>query len=185
MSTKVTKATLQQRIRGLIAGTQKHTPNGSLTLGGATYTAATLVQLLKSLADALDAADAAKAIWEDALKNATDTKAKVEPVVRNYKSWVAVTYKGTPSTLADYGLAPPKAPTPLTAEQKVAAALKRTATRAARHTMSTKQKKKVKGTVPTAAPATSTTASTPIVASGPVASAPSQGTGAGAAPRNP
>jgi hypothetical protein len=164
MNTKiVTKATLQQRIRGLIAGTQKHTPDGSLTLGSATYTAPALVQLLKSLADALDAADAAKASWEDALKNASDTKAKVVPVVRNYTSWVSVTYKGTPSTLADYGVTPRKVPTPLTAEQKAAAALKRTATRAARHTMSAKQKKNVKGTVPTAAPATPTTATTPVV----------------------
>jgi hypothetical protein len=182
---KVTKATLQQRIRGLIAGAQKHTPNGSLTLGSATYTVPALVQLVKSLADALDAADAAKASWQDALKNATDTKAKVGPVVRDYQSWVAVTYRGTPSTLADYGVTPRKAPTPLTAQQKATAALKRKATRTARHTMSKKQKKNVKGAAPAATPVASTTASTPVVGPSPAASAPSQGTGAVAAPRIP
>jgi hypothetical protein len=71
-ATRVTKATWEQRIRGLVAGTQKHSPNGSLTLGGATYTATALVQLLQSLADALGAVDSAKASWQDALKNATD-----------------------------------------------------------------------------------------------------------------
>jgi hypothetical protein len=43
---------------------------------------------------------------------------------------VAVTCRVTPSTLADYGVTPRKAPTPLTAEQKATAALKRKATRA-------------------------------------------------------
>lgn len=179
-----TKATTQQRIRGLIAGSQKHPPGGSLTLGSATYTTPALVQLLKSLADALDAADSAKASWQDALKHANDIKATVTPVVRAYQAWVEVTYAGTPSTLADFGVTPRKVPAPLTAEKKAAAALKRKATRDARHTMSKKQKKSVKGTVPAAAPVTSTTASTPVAPS-PVAAAPSQGTGAAAAPRVP
>jgi hypothetical protein len=179
---RVTKTTLQQRIRGLIAGTQKHAPNGSLTLGSATYTTAALVQLLKSLADALDVADAAKASWQDALKNAHDTNAKVGPVVRDYQAWVAVTFGGTPSMLADYGVTPRKVRAPLTAEKKASAALKRKATRAARHTMSKKQKKDVKGTVPTTAPIAPSTASPPV-AQGPAASAPSQGTTGAAAPR--
>ncbi len=138
--TKVTKATLSQRIRGLIAGTQKHAPNGSLTLGSATYTAATLVQTLKSLADALDAADSAKASWKDALKNLTDARAKVGPFVGDYQSWVLVTYRGTPSMLADFGVTPPKARTPLTADEKACAAVKAKATRVARHTMGSKQR---------------------------------------------
>jgi hypothetical protein len=39
MSTKgkVTKVTLAQRVRDLIAGTQKHSPNGQLTLGGTAF----------------------------------------------------------------------------------------------------------------------------------------------------
>jgi hypothetical protein len=183
-SIKVTKATLEQRIRGLIAGTQKHPPTGSLTVGGGTYTATALVQLLQSLADALAAVDSAKASWQDALKNATDVKAKVGPVVQAYRSWVVVTYGNAPSTLADYGVTPRKVRAPLTAEQKVAAAAKAKATRTARNTMGKKQKKSVKGTVPATAPATSSTASQPT-APGPVASASSQGTSVVAAPRTP
>jgi hypothetical protein len=181
---KNTKATLQQRIRGLIAGTQKHAPNGSLTLGSATYTTPALVQLLKSLADALDAVDAAKASWKEALTNELDLHAKVEPVVRDYEAWVAVSFGGSPSTLADYGVTPRKVPTPLTAEQKASAAAKRKATRLARNTMGSKQKKTVKGTVPATAAVTPSTAAQPTAPS-PVAGAPTQGTSAVAAPHVP
>jgi len=181
-NSKVTKATLQQRIRGLIAGTQKHAPSGSLTLGSTTYTAAALVQLLQSLADALDAADAAKASWEGALKKVNDTEANVEPVIRDYEAWVLATNRGSPSTLADYGVKPRKVPVPLTAEQKAAAAQKRTATRAARHTMGKVQKKKVTGTVATTAAPASTTAPQPVAQS-PAANVPPQGATGAAAPR--
>jgi len=181
-ATKVTKAALEQRIRGLVAGTQKHSPNGSLTFGGATYTATALVQLMQSLADALGAVDSAKASWQDALKNATDVRAKVGPVVQAYRTWLVATYGNAPSTLADYGLTPRKAPTPLTAEQKVAKAAKAEATRTARGTMGKKQKKDVKGTVPATAPGTPSTASPPVAPS-PAAGAPSQGTPGAAAPR--
>src|ERR1019366_1072794 len=74
---------------------------------------------------------------------------------------------------------PKKVRAPLTIDQMAAAAAKRAATRAARHTMGPKQKQKVKGTITTivsppaaAAPAT--------IKPAPVASAPNPGTTAGA-----
>ncbi len=133
-----------------------------MTLGSATYTAATLVQTLKGLADALDAAASAKASWEDALTKLADARSKVGPLVGDYEDWVRVTYKGTPTMLADYGVAPRKTRAPLTAEQKAAAAQKRKATRAARHTMGSKQKKDVKGDV-TGITITPVTAANPVV----------------------
>jgi hypothetical protein len=155
-----------------------------LTVGGGTFTATTLVQLLQSLADALGAVDSAKASWQDALKNAVDVNAKVGPVVQAYRSWVVATYGNAPSTLADYDVTPRKVPTPLTAEQLVAKAEKAEATRKARNTMGKKQKKGVKGTVPAAVPVTSTAAPQPVTQS-PVAVAPSTGAVAVAAPRIP
>jgi hypothetical protein len=153
MSTpKVTKVTLAQRVRDLIAGTQKHSPNGQLTLGGETFTAQALVQVLQSLGDSLSTVDAAKASWKGALKNLADVKAKVGPTIKAYRSWVVATYGNTPATLADFGLAPPKAHTPLSADKQAAAVAKRKATRAARHTLGPKQKKDIKGTVPATAP---------------------------------
>jgi hypothetical protein len=162
--TTVTRATLEQRIRGLIAGTQKHSPNGSLTFDGATYTAAALVQLLQGLRDTLGATDTAKASWQDALKDESEERAKLVSVIQAYRAWLLATYGNAPSTLADYGMTPRKARTPLTAEQKVAAAAKAKATREARHTMGSKQKKGVKGTMPAAVPTTPPAASPPVVA---------------------
>jgi hypothetical protein len=70
--------------------------------------------------------------------------------------------------LADYGLTPHKAKTPLSTEAQAEAIAKSTATRKARNTMGKQQKKLVKGTAPTAptppqAP-TATTSPTPTTA---------------------
>jgi hypothetical protein len=176
---KVTKVTLAQRVRDLVAGTQKHSPNGQFSLGGETFTAQTLIQTLQSLGDALSMVDTAKAGWKNALKDLADVKANVRPILGAYPSWVVATHGNAPSTLADFGITPPKARTPLTADQKAAAVAKREATRAARHTLGPKQKKNIKGTVPATAqnsapPATAP--ATPSTAIAPVAPAPKAGT---------
>jgi hypothetical protein len=177
-----TKKSLKQRVDGLIAGTSKHAPSGSLTLGNASYTALSLVQALKGLSDAIAAADAAKASWQQALGQMTETRANGILVVRDYLAWVKVTYRSAPATLADFGVAPAKVRTPLTVEQLATAVAKGKATRSARHTMGKVQKKSVKGTVATVtAPATPTTAPQPVATS-PVVSAPAAGTGGVAAP---
>jgi hypothetical protein len=162
------KASLQQRIGSLIAGTQKHTPTGQLTFGGATYDATALVQLLQNLDDAITASDAAKAKWNDALKSKQDEQAKVRPVIRAYQSYLDSLLGNAPSTLADYGLAPRKVRTPLTVEEKAAAVAKGAATRAARHTMGTVQKKGIKGDI-------KSVVITPVTASSSSAASPAAG----------
>jgi hypothetical protein len=155
-------------MQALIAGTQKHFPNGSFTLGNTTYTTASLVQLLQSLADAMSALIVAHGAVKDAMAAVQGTQAKVGPVVLAYKRFVLAAFSNATQTLADFGLAPPKARVPLTSEQKMAAAAKAKATRAARGTTSKKQKLAVKGhvtgitvmpvTAPTAAAAVTPTA---------------------------
>src|ERR1700678_2857452 len=82
MSTKrVTKVALAERVRSLIAGTQKHPPSGQVTLGGQPFTTTALVQVLQDLGNALSAVDSAKASWQDAMKSLDDVKAKVDPTV--------------------------------------------------------------------------------------------------------
>src|SRR5271166_1648374 len=142
-----TKATLQQRVRSLISGTQKHYATGTLTVGGVSYDAATLVPILQGLDNAITASDAAKAKWNDALKSMQDESTKVLPVIRKLQSYLVSSLGDASSTLADFGLVPRKVPAPLTAQQLAAAAAKREATRAARKTMGTQQRKKVKGNV--------------------------------------
>ena len=171
VSRNVTKTILAERVRDLIAGTQKHPSNGSFTFAGGTYTGPTLIQLFQSLADALTAVDVAKAAWEDALKNTSDVRGKVEPVIKDYRTWLVATYGDAPALLADYGLSPRKAPKPLSTDEQAQAVAKRKATRAARHTMGTQQRKKVKGVVPTTPPVT-----TAPVPTAPVPAAPETST---------
>ncbi|MGH7437790.1 MAG: hypothetical protein ACRENE_19100 [Polyangiaceae bacterium] len=181
-NTKDTKKLLLARVDDLIAGTTKHPPGGSLTLGNASFTAASLGQGLEVLSHAIAAADAAKAGWQDALEKMNAARSEWIPVVRDYTAWVKVTYRSAPSMLADFGVAPPKARTPLTVDQQAAAVAKGKATRSARHTMGKVQKKKVKGTVAVAAPVTqSSTAAAPVVQSG-AAGSPATGAGGGATP---
>src|SRR5580658_2651190 len=79
-----TKGTWLTRLGNLIAGTQKHFPTGQLTIGGTAYDVATLVSTLQSLESAITSSDAAKAKWNDALKNEQATNANVAPLVRDY-----------------------------------------------------------------------------------------------------
>ena len=141
------KASALVRVQALMAGTEKHFPNGSFTLGNATYTTASLVQAFKALADALTVLAAAHASTRDAGTAVREAGTKVIPLVRDYRNFLRATFSTANAQLADFGLAPPKARSPLSSEKRVAAAAKMRATRAARGTTSKKQKLAVKGDV--------------------------------------
>ncbi len=72
---------------------------------------------------------------------------RVRPILRAYAHVVLVAFADATAMLADFGIAPPKARTPMTAEQLAARAAKAKATRIARGTTSKKQKLAVKGDV--------------------------------------
>ena len=90
----------------------------------------------------------------DAAKASTKAKLAAEaasmPSLRTFMSalmtYVKAAYVGSPDVLADFGISL-KSRAPLTVEAKAAAVAKRAATRAARHTMGTQQKKAIKGAV--------------------------------------
>jgi len=148
MSTsKITKVTLVQRVRDLIAGTMKHSPTGPLSLGGRAFTAQSLIQLLQDMENAISQVDTAKASWKDALKTLADMKSTDGPILGAYRSWIVATYGNAPAALADFGLAPPTVRTPQTADRKAIAVAKRAATRTARHTAGPKQKAAIRGNV--------------------------------------
>ncbi len=148
-----TNSNLQARIGKLIAGTQKHFGNvPNITFSGATYTPQALVQLLQSLADAVTGADAARVQAKDAVLAQRAKKAVVLPVIEEYQTYLVALYGKAAETLADFGLAPRKARKPLTAEQQALANERKDATRKARGTLGSRQKKGIKGNVP--APAT-------------------------------
>jgi hypothetical protein len=177
ITSKQSKATALAQVQALMAGTEKHFPNGSFTLGNNTYTAASLLQALKSLEDALTALNAAHSSTKDAVNTLRATETKVAPLLRDYRSFLRATFSTASAQLADFGLAPPKARKPLASDKRVAATAKMRATRTARGTTSKKQKLAVKGDVtgvivtpvtstgpspsPTAAPAVPAPAPTP------------------------
>jgi hypothetical protein len=146
-TSNLTKAQALAQVQALIAGTQKHLPTGSFTIGSTTYTAAALIQVLQSLVDAMTKRNAAVTGAKDAAAAEQVTETQVGPILQAYRRLVLAAYANATQTLSDFGLVPPKARTPMTTEQKAAAAAKAKATRTARGTTSKKAKLKVTGNV--------------------------------------
>jgi hypothetical protein len=157
------KAAALAHVQAIIAGATKHLPNGSFTIGGATYTTASLIQVFQGLVNAMTTRDAAQSSAKDAVATERATQKQVGPILLAFKHLVLVTFAGATQTLADFGLTPPKARTPLTTEQRAARAAKAKATRTARGTTSRKKKLVIKGNVTgvTVTPITTPTAATP------------------------
>ncbi len=147
ISTSTTKAAVLAHVQAIIAGTTKHFPNGSFTLGNITYTSASLIQVFESLVSAMQARNVAETGAKDALTAEQAAQAQIVPILRAYERLVLAAFASASQTLADFGLTPPKARTPLTAQQLAARAAKARATRIARGTTSKKKKLAVKGDV--------------------------------------
>ena len=132
----------------LAAGITKRLANaGQLAFAGGTFTPAQVatdllkvVQLQQEVDDARTATKAKVAAMEAQM-------AALLTVMRGFVQFLRATFGNQADVLADFGLLPRKAATPLTVEQKAAAAAKREATRVKRNTMGPVQRKKVKGTV--------------------------------------
>jgi hypothetical protein len=176
---KNTDAVLAQQ---LVAGTVKHFSTvSSLTFGNGTFTPAQIEASLQTLINLRTAVDDAKTVAQAKIVAEAAQAPSLRSQMAAFVAYVKATFGNSPDVLADFGLKPKKTRTPLTIDQQAAAAKKRAATRAARHTMGSKQKKDVKGTITTIVTSPTTPASAPVAPS-PVASAPIQGTTAGTAP---
>jgi hypothetical protein len=147
ITSKQNKAIALAGVQALVAGTQKHFPNGSFTLGNVTYTTASLVQAIQVLEDALTALNAAHATVRDAVQAHRAAQAKVAPLLRDYQTFLRAAFSTAATPLADFGLTPVRAPRPLDSEQRATATAKLRATRLARGTTSKKQKLAIKGDV--------------------------------------
>jgi len=169
-STSKTKAAALAQLQALIAGTQKHLPNGSFTIGGTVYTSASLIQVLGTLVTAMTARIAAATGAKDALATEQATQTTVGPVALAYKNLVLAAFTNASQTLADFGLAPRKVPAPMTTEERAAKAAKAAATRKARGTTSKKQKLAVSGNVTgvIVTPVTAPAAASPVSPETPV-----------------
>ena len=168
-----------------MSGVDKHLASlTSMTIGGTAYSVPTLKAVFQADIDATNAADAARTQWKERVVTANAARATSARVRTALKTYLVGQYGADAvGILEDFGFTPPKSPGKKTVQGKTEAVLKSAATRAARHTMGSKQKKEVKGTTTTIVTTPGTPASPPV-APGPVASAPSQGTPvAGTTPR--
>jgi hypothetical protein len=169
----------------MIAGADKHLPKTTqVAFMGGSFTPDQIASKLQTLVDLRSDVDSAQATAKAKIAVETANMPALLTFMSAFVSYVKVVYGTSPDVLADFGISP-KARTPLTVEAKAAAAAKRAATRAARHTMGTRQKKGVKGDVtgiiltPVKAPAP--TVATP---SSPTPPATSTGTAAATTPHS-
>jgi hypothetical protein len=162
------KSNEASRVSQLITGTNKHYSNGSqqLSVGGVTYTVSALTLLLQSFVDLREAVDATRAAARAKVQAENAQAPTLRKVVSAYVAYVKARFGNTPDVLVDFGIAPHKERTPMSAEQKAAAVAKREATRAARHIMGKNQRKKV------TAPVRVTLTTTPLAEPQPIVAAP-------------
>jgi hypothetical protein len=124
------------RAEALSEGTTKHFTNASqeLTIGGVNYTVTQVTTNLQQIVDLRNATTSAQASAKACVAAET---AKLPPLLlflAAYVAYVKATFGNSPTVLADFGLATKKVRTPLTTQQKAAAAAKAKATREARGT---------------------------------------------------
>jgi hypothetical protein len=156
--------------QSLLDGINKHSATiPAIFIAGAAVPLNDIVTTLQARIEAAKNVQPAKATWLAAVQADRDQHAESATLVAAFKQTLSVFFAGQVQTLADFGLAGRK-PTVVSPETRVAAAAKAKATREARHTMGKKQKAKIKGTAPAAAPEVPPAATPPAAA--PVAATP-------------
>jgi hypothetical protein len=161
------KVTRQVRIGQVIDGIQKDFSTlPTMNLGGTSYTPAALVTTLQEALNAAKQTSVSKAAWMADVQAERNVLAKVGPTLRYIKAFVVAQFGDTQDAsqkLADFGFSPRKVPTKNIAV-KSEAIVQGKATRAARGTLGSKQKTKIKGTVPAVPSNDATVAKVPVPA---------------------
>jgi hypothetical protein len=138
----------------LIDGFNKHASLfTSMVINGVPRTQQDIVATLQSRIDASRAVMSTRATWQTSIVTEEQLRDTTKTFVSGVRQGLIVAFGGQLDTLADFGLTARKAHV-ATPEENIARTAKAKATREARHTMGTKQKASIKGTVPTTAPVT-------------------------------
>ena len=140
-------ATLKNRDTSVMKGIDKHMTS-SFTIAGTPYTPAELKALFQSHITAIEASDALRKSLADSVQNVKAVGATVNEAYLLLRGGLITQYgRKANAVLNDFGMEIPKVTGPQTVEAKALAKAKRAATRAARHTMGSVQKKAVTGNV--------------------------------------
>ena len=146
-SHKLSQAAQKNADASLVAGIQKYVPNAAVYVSGVSTPAAQVATKIQSRIDAANAVLTAEAAWHGSVKTSQTTEASTDAYVIGARQTVLAMFASQPTVLAEFSVSPRKAPAPRTAAQKVVSAAKAKATRAARHTMSAKQKAAISGSL--------------------------------------
>lgn len=163
MPTNLGRAARLANDQKVIEGIQKFfASSATLTFGSQTMAPADIVAIFQKRIQTGKAVVDADAARTAAVKVDRDERAKTTKVVNAFRQFVLATFTESPDTLAAFGLKARKVTAP-SAETKAQAAAKRKATREARGTKGSRQKKAIHGTVTpatsgTPAPSAATTA---------------------------
>ena len=144
---KTNNTTLKSRNTSVMAGIDKHITT-SIIINGTAFTQADLKAVFQSHITAITTNEALHKSLADGVVNARAIGVKVNTTYQLLRSALIAQYgKNANAILNDFGMTAPKAPGARTVDAKATAKAKRTATRAARHTMGSVQKKGVTGNV--------------------------------------
>jgi hypothetical protein len=182
------KPSVLTRFTRVQAGIDKHI-TGNVTLGGVAYPPGGLKAVFAAAITAINAAEALRKQWTDAVLAAHQAQALAETLYELLRNFVIAQFgKQANAVLGDFGMPVPKPKAPRTAAEKAASAAKSKATREMRGTLGKKQKQKVKGTIEVPNPelsgnATTTAPATPATA--PVTGATPATNGAGSGGTKP
>jgi hypothetical protein len=133
--------------RTLIEGFQKHAAAlPGVVIGGAWRPTGDLTAIVQGRIDVSKEALTARAAWLAALEAERDNHEVSRTMLGLLRQAILVAFHGQIDVLADFGLTPRKARVD-PPEAKIASAAKAKATRAARHTMGSRQRAAIKGVV--------------------------------------
>jgi len=129
-----------------IQGARKHLKRDwVLYVAGKKYVASDIIALLQSRADAAHETTLAKAAWHGARTHEETILQDSAQAVAAFRQNMLAMFADSPDALAEFGLAQRKAHRALTPAELVERGARAKATRAARHTMGSRQKKAIKG----------------------------------------
>lgn len=153
MSTKIVNREQQRSADQKLAdGLAAHaTTLASFVIAGQVIKTADIIATLTARQTTAKAVESTRATWRAAVDADRAELQKSRALVLGVKQALRVMYAGSIDTLAQFGLTPRK-PSAVKPATRVAAAAQAKATRAARHTTGSKQKKGIKGTVTTLVP---------------------------------
>jgi len=136
------------RAEQLAAGTQKHFATATtLKFASADHTPKEITDDLNAFVTLLQAVIDARNVVKVKLAAVKAQAPALRVLMHAYESFVKATFSESPDVLADFGLQPKKATTPLTTAEKTVANAKRAATRKARGITGNKARKAVTGDV--------------------------------------